>query len=195
MIRPVRFTATAQEHVRREKAWWRANRDYPDVFAEELKRALEVVSRLPGAGWRYVQSPIPGVRRVYLRRTNLHVYYTFDDHQILIRAVWGSSTRARPRHQLRSSLRAAGCLEQIERVLTVIESGGARGAPTFDDCADEREHPVPFRGSGRTTTGPREMVMSSALDTFRVQQEAADAVYARLQARKPGFTPDHDRPS
>ena len=34
--RHVRFTATAQEHVRREKAWWLANRDHPDVFTEEL---------------------------------------------------------------------------------------------------------------------------------------------------------------
>ena len=47
--RRVRFTATAQEHVRREKAWWLANRDHPDVFTEELlntyidyKRSKEV---------------------------------------------------------------------------------------------------------------------------------------------------------
>jgi plasmid stabilization system protein ParE len=88
--RRVRFTATAQDHVRREHAWWVANRDYPDVFADEVERALEIVSRLPGAGSPYMPSPIPGVRRVYLRRTSLHVYYTFDDNEVLIRAVWGA---------------------------------------------------------------------------------------------------------
>lgn len=62
----------------------------PDVFADELERALEVVSRLPGAGSPYVPSTTPGVRRVYLRRTSLHVYYTFDEREILIRAVWGA---------------------------------------------------------------------------------------------------------
>jgi plasmid stabilization system protein ParE len=60
------------------------------VFADELERALEVVSRLPGAGSPYVASPVPGVRRVYLRRTSLHVYYTFDEREILVRAVWGA---------------------------------------------------------------------------------------------------------
>jgi len=90
LSRRVRFTATAQEHVRREKAWWLAHRDYPDVFVDELARALEVVSRLPGAGSPYAASPVPGVRRVYLRRTSLHVYYTSDEREILIRAVWGA---------------------------------------------------------------------------------------------------------
>jgi hypothetical protein len=42
--RRVRFTATAQEHVRREKAWWLANRDHPDVFTEELEQALQIAA-------------------------------------------------------------------------------------------------------------------------------------------------------
>jgi hypothetical protein len=88
--RRVRFTATAQEHVGREQAWWLANRDYPDVFADELERALEIVSRLPSAGSPYPSSPVPGVRRLYLRRTNLHAYYTFDTREVVIRALWGA---------------------------------------------------------------------------------------------------------
>jgi hypothetical protein len=62
--RLVQFTATAQQHVAREKAWWRAHRDYLDVFGEELEQALDVIALLPGAGADYVQSPVPGVRRV-----------------------------------------------------------------------------------------------------------------------------------
>ena len=46
--RRVRFTATAQEHVRREKAWWLANRDNRDVFTEELEQALRIIAALPG---------------------------------------------------------------------------------------------------------------------------------------------------
>src|SRR5262249_27550853 len=94
--RRVRFTATAQEHVRREKAWWWANRDHTDVFAEELEQALKVIAVLPGAGAPYAQSPVPGVRRFHLRRVGAHLYYTFDDAQLIIRALWGARRRRPP---------------------------------------------------------------------------------------------------
>jgi len=66
--RHVSFTRTAQRHVAQEKAWWLENRDYPEVFVEELEQALKVVAVLPGAGTLYARSPIPGVRRVFLSR-------------------------------------------------------------------------------------------------------------------------------
>ena len=44
--RHVSFTLTAQRHVAREKAWWLENRDYPEVFVEELEQALKVVAVL-----------------------------------------------------------------------------------------------------------------------------------------------------
>ena len=86
--RRVRFTAIAQEHVRREKAWWLANRDHSDVFTEELEQALQIIAVLPGAGTLYAQSPVPGVRRVYLRTVAVHLYYTFDDARVIVRALW-----------------------------------------------------------------------------------------------------------
>ena len=46
--RHVSFTLTAQRHVAREKAWWLENRDYPEMFVEELEQALKVVAVLPG---------------------------------------------------------------------------------------------------------------------------------------------------
>jgi plasmid stabilization system protein ParE len=95
--RGVRFTATAQEHVRREKVWWLANRDHPVVFIEELEQALQIIAALPGAGTLYAQSPIPGVRRVYLRRVAAHLYYTFDDTQVIVRALWGARRERGPR--------------------------------------------------------------------------------------------------
>lgn len=94
--RHVRFTLTAQRHVAREKTWWLENRDYPDVFAEELEQALKIVALLPGAGTVYTASPVPGVRRVYLRRVGLHLYYTFDNDTVLVRALWGARRERGP---------------------------------------------------------------------------------------------------
>ena len=88
--RHVRFTFTAQQHVAREKAWWFENRDNTEVFAEELEQALTVVAILPGAGTLYERSPVRSVRRVYLRRVGLHLYYAFDDEEVVIRALWGA---------------------------------------------------------------------------------------------------------
>ena len=88
--RRIRFTATAQDHVRRETAWWLANRDHANVFAEELEQAIKIAAMLPDAGTPYAQSPIPGVRRVYLRRVAAHLYYTFDEDEVIIRALWGA---------------------------------------------------------------------------------------------------------
>ena len=51
------------------------------MFAEELEQALKIVATLPGAGTPYAQSPVPGVRRIYLRRVVAHLYYTFDDDE------------------------------------------------------------------------------------------------------------------
>ena len=84
------FTRTAQEHVAREKAWWLENRDHTEIFAEELEQALRVIAILPGAGTLYQRSPVRGVRRAYLRRTALHLYYTFDDDEVIVRALWGA---------------------------------------------------------------------------------------------------------
>jgi hypothetical protein len=95
--RRARFTATAREHVRREEAWWLSNRDHPDVFAEELEQALQIITALPGAGTFYAQSPVPGVRRVYLRRVAAHLYYTFDSDEVIVRALWGARRERGPR--------------------------------------------------------------------------------------------------
>ena len=88
--RRVRFTFIAQQHVACEKAWWLENRDQVDVFAEELEQALKIVATLPGAGTPYASSPVSGIRRIYLRRVALHLYYTFDEREVIIRALWGA---------------------------------------------------------------------------------------------------------
>jgi hypothetical protein len=61
--RRVQFTATAQDHVRREKAWWLENRIHQDVFVAEFEEALRILALLPGAGTPYPQAGIEGLRR------------------------------------------------------------------------------------------------------------------------------------
>ena len=95
--RHVSFTLTAQRHVAQEKAWWLENRDYPEVFVEELEQAVKVVAVLPGAGAPYTQSSVPGVRRIYLRKIAAHLYYTFDDARVIVRALWGARRERGPR--------------------------------------------------------------------------------------------------
>ena len=94
--RHVRFTLTAKRHVAREETWWLENREYPEVFAEELEQALKIVALLPGAGTVYTASPVANVRRVYLRRVSLHLYYTFDNDIILVRALCGARRERGP---------------------------------------------------------------------------------------------------
>jgi plasmid stabilization system protein ParE len=73
-----------------------ANRDHADAFSEELEQALQIIATLPGAGTLYAQSPVPGVRRVYLRRVAAHLYYTFESDEVIIRAFWGARRERGP---------------------------------------------------------------------------------------------------
>jgi plasmid stabilization system protein ParE len=94
--RRVRFTATAQRHVTREKTWWLENRLRSEVFATEFEEALRVLSLLPGAGTPYTAAGVPGLRRLYLRKLTCHLYYTFDEHNVIVRALWGARRRRDP---------------------------------------------------------------------------------------------------
>lgn len=88
--RRVRFTATAREHIRRENTWWLENRDHREVFADELEEAIGILAVLPGAGTPYTHTDLAGLRRVYLRRVACHIYYTFDEQEVIVHAFWGA---------------------------------------------------------------------------------------------------------
>jgi hypothetical protein len=54
------------------------------VFGEALEQAIKIVAMLPIAGTPYVQSPVPGVRRVYPRKAAAHrYYYPFDEDEVI----------------------------------------------------------------------------------------------------------------
>jgi hypothetical protein len=92
----VRFSKTAADQVRAERRWWVENRLRTDVFAEELDEAVRIVAILPGAGTPYEEETFPGVRRIYLRRISCHLYFTFDESEVVVRALWGSRRRRGP---------------------------------------------------------------------------------------------------
>ena len=94
--RRVRFTRTAEEHVTREKAWWLENRTHIDIFATEVEQALTIVAVLPGAGTSYGHADVAGLRRIYLRKIACHLYYTFDDDEVIVRALWGAKRSKGP---------------------------------------------------------------------------------------------------
>ena len=94
--RRVRFTATARHHADREHAWWLANRDYRELFATELEQAVRVLSVLPGAGTPYDKTKVAGLRRLFIRPLGFHLYYTFDDREVIVRALWGARRERGP---------------------------------------------------------------------------------------------------
>ena len=47
-----------------------------------------MLSALPGIGSPYPASPIPGTRRFYLERLMSHLYYTYDERELVIHALW-----------------------------------------------------------------------------------------------------------
>ena len=93
--RRVQFTATARRHVLREREWWSANRDQLDAFTSDLDRALGLIATLPGVSSTYPR--VPGMRRIFLERAGVHIYFTFDNDSVIVRAVWGARRRRGPR--------------------------------------------------------------------------------------------------
>lgn len=94
--RRVQFTETAAQHVQDEREWWLANRDHKALFATQLESALRVLTILPGAGTLYPLSGTTGLRRFYVRKLSCHLYYTFDDERVIVRAMWGARRERGP---------------------------------------------------------------------------------------------------
>lgn len=94
--RRVRFTETARDHVSLERTWWLNNRDHQALFAREIQHAIEILSTLPGAGAPYPKASTPGLRRLFMRKLNCHIYYTFDDDEVVVRALWGARRERGP---------------------------------------------------------------------------------------------------
>ena len=95
-LRRVRFTEGARTQIAEEKLWWAQNRDHIEVFGEELHEAVALLRISPAAGTGYPRPAIPSVRRIYLRRLSSHLYYTFDDAEVIVRAFWHAKRKKGP---------------------------------------------------------------------------------------------------
>lgn len=94
--RRVRVTETARDHIDLERTWWLTNRDHQALFATELERAAELLAILPSAGALYPGTETAGLRRIFVRKLNCHLYHTFDDDEVIVRALWGASREHGP---------------------------------------------------------------------------------------------------
>ena len=63
-------------------------RDYQELFSSELHEAIKLLGTLPRAGTPYAKTPVPGVRRMYIRTLGCHLYYTFNETEVVVRAFW-----------------------------------------------------------------------------------------------------------
>ena len=87
--------ADAQVHAIDE--WWRRNRlAAPDPFLDELASAFRIIEYAPRLGRVYRQSPVPGTRRILLKRSRYHVYYVALDKEVRVFAVWHAQRGAGP---------------------------------------------------------------------------------------------------
>jgi plasmid stabilization system protein ParE len=94
--RKVRFTATAREHVRLLQRWWLENSVQPEILQQDLDEAIKMLATLPGIGAPYPEAPVSGIRRLYLERLMSHLYYTFDERELVVRALWHARRGTRP---------------------------------------------------------------------------------------------------
>ncbi len=92
----LRFTPKARAQASEADAWWRKHRSAVDLFEEELNAALERIALHPTIRQPHIVGG-KEVRRIQMRKTRYHVYYTVDEAQqeIVIHAVWGA-VRGKP---------------------------------------------------------------------------------------------------
>lgn len=80
MSRRLALTVTerAAHQIERAADWWQVNRrKAPDAVFEELLRVFEFITRQPEAGLRQSHPTLPGLRRIYLSRIRMYLYYRF----------------------------------------------------------------------------------------------------------------------
>ena len=104
----VRVTPRALREAKRLKSWWVNNRDEVDLFDEELTAALNELLATPTIGAPYPSRFEISVRRVLMKKTNNHVYFTAHGNEVVILSVWGA-----PGNEGRSCNPGSSCCSSI----------------------------------------------------------------------------------
>ncbi|MCC7381172.1 MAG: type II toxin-antitoxin system RelE/ParE family toxin [Deltaproteobacteria bacterium] len=86
------------ESTNEADSWWREHNTPPDAFRKDFDEAMELLARFPDLGPPFARRGIPGLRRLLLRRVQVHVYYVHDVSAatVAVICVW-STRRRRPR--------------------------------------------------------------------------------------------------
>ena len=95
----IEIGARPRVQVERERNWWRANRDHPDLFDQEYEAVLRWLLLMPHKGSPWPTSRRPHLLRVLLPKTGNHIYYTIERNQtvVAIHPLWGARRRRPPR--------------------------------------------------------------------------------------------------
>ena len=94
-----RLAPRAVAEAKRKRTWWQRHRPKaPILFDEELTAALERIVATPEIGALYEQTAIAApVRRVLMRKTQHHVYYSVQGDEVLVLSVWGARQGRAPK--------------------------------------------------------------------------------------------------
>ena len=93
----VELSEEADEQVREIDAWWSEHRrSAPDLFVDELERALLAIGEMPTLGTSYAAGART-LRRLLLPRTHYHVYSVIEAERVYVVAVWSTFRGRAPR--------------------------------------------------------------------------------------------------
>jgi plasmid stabilization system protein ParE len=93
----IELSEEADEQVREIDVWWREHRRAaPDLFTDELDRALLALGEMPTLGAMY-QAGARTVRRLLLRRTHYQLYFVQETERVYVLAVWSAFRGRTPR--------------------------------------------------------------------------------------------------
>jgi len=93
----VRLSPRALREAKRLKSWWVKNRRANDLFDEELAKTLDTLGATPTIGTPYPSKFQVPVRRVLMKKTNNHVYFTVRGDEVVILSVWGAPRKRGPK--------------------------------------------------------------------------------------------------
>jgi plasmid stabilization system protein ParE len=88
-----RYSPRARQRVQYITRWWRKNRtSAPSLFEDELDEAIGRLEADPNLGTEYRVVRGHTIRRMLLRKTEQHVFYSVDDENgvVVIHSVWGA---------------------------------------------------------------------------------------------------------
>jgi plasmid stabilization system protein ParE len=89
----------AQRQVERINSRWQGHADYPLLFEEELEEAFRDLLAMPHLGTRYPMAKRPHVKRLLLKKSKYHLYYSLerDEAVLIIHSVWSARRKRGPK--------------------------------------------------------------------------------------------------